>query len=262
MIQTVRLSLPMVCQSTKIRYCYHNIQSKIILEIGRCHRSNREIDLTSWTHLGRSPGSVRYLHSTSSHKTCYQRKFTFQTKAFSDYANYSNPNELFWKKAAEDIVWFNCAEGVTLDRSNPPFYRWFPDRILNTCFNCLDRHVNDGLGDQNALIYDSPVTNTIKYFTFNQLLVEVMKLSKVLTDLGVRKGDRVIIYMPNIPESVVSMLACARIGAVHSVVFGGFAAPGELDISYRNFILHMLIMNIIIMVTSLRFFDIVVAILY
>jgi propionyl-CoA synthetase len=111
-----------------------------------------------------------------------------------------------------------------LDASNPPFYRWFPDGVLNTCYNALDRHVRDGRADQAALIYDSPVTGTARTYTFGELLDEVARFAGVLRSLGVDRGDRVIIYMPMIPEAVIAMLGCARIGAVHSVVFGGFAA--------------------------------------
>jgi hypothetical protein len=103
-------------------------------------------------------------------------------------------------------------------------YRWFTGGRLNTCFNALDRHVQAGRGDQAALIYDSPVTETQKTYTFTQLRDEVARFAGVLTTLGVAKGDRVVIYMPMVPEALIAMLACARIGAVHSVVFGGFAA--------------------------------------
>ena len=112
-----------------------------------------------------------------------------------------------------------------LDKSNPPFYRWFADGVLNTCFNAVDRHVRDGRGDQAALIYDSPVTGTCRTFTYRELLDQVARFAGVLRGLGTGAGDRVVIYMPMIPEAVIAMLACARIGAVHSVVFGGFAAP-------------------------------------
>ncbi len=103
--------------------------------------------------------------------------------------------------------------------------RWFTGAECNTAYNCLDRHVERGRGSQKALIYDSPVTSSQKSFTYAELTDEVATLGAVLQDLGVKQGDRVIIYMPMIPEAVISMLACARIGAIHSVVFGGFAAP-------------------------------------
>ncbi|MDD5758025.1 MAG: propionyl-CoA synthetase [Desulfobulbaceae bacterium] len=129
----------------------------------------------------------------------------------------------FWKEAAEAIDWYKKCDRI-LDDSRPPFYRWFPNGEINTCFNALDRHVRDGLGDQVALIYDSPVTNTVKHITYRQMLDRVARFSGALRGLGVGKGDTVIIYMPMIPEAVVAMLACARLGAIHSVVFGGFAA--------------------------------------
>ena len=129
----------------------------------------------------------------------------------------------FWDEAAREIDWY-LAPTAVLDSSNPPFYRWFPDGVLNTCFNALDRHIRDGRGGQAALIYDSPVTGTGRTYTYAELLDEVARFAGVLRGLGVDRGDRVIIYMPMIPEAVIAMLACARIGAVHSVVFGGFAA--------------------------------------
>ena len=132
--------------------------------------------------------------------------------------------ESFWGEAARAIEWYR-EPSVILDSSNPPFYRWFSDGELNTCFNALDRHVRDGRGDQAALIYDSPVTGTARQYTYRELLDQVARMAGVLRDIGVSKGDRVVIYMPMIPEAAISMLACARIGAIHSVVFGGFAAP-------------------------------------
>ncbi len=134
----------------------------------------------------------------------------------------------FWGAAAEKISWYRKWDNV-LDDTNPPFYRWFPGGELNTCYNALDRHVEGGRADQAALIYDSPVTNTIRKFTYRELLDQVSHFAGALRKLGVEKGDTVIIYMPMIPQAVVAMLACARLGATHSVVFGGFA-PHELAI--------------------------------
>ncbi len=131
--------------------------------------------------------------------------------------------EGFWGEAAKDIDW-DRAPTSALDASNAPFYRWFHDGVLNTCFNALDRHVRDGRGEQAALIYDSPVTGTKRTFSYLELRDEVARFAGLLRGLGVAKGDRVVIYMPMIPEAAIAMLACARIGAVHSVVFGGFAA--------------------------------------
>jgi propionyl-CoA synthetase len=129
----------------------------------------------------------------------------------------------FWAEAARAIDWYTEPETI-LDDSNPPFYRWFRGGTLNTCHNTLDRHVAGGRADQLALIYDSPVTGTKRGYTYRELRDETAKFAGVLKALGVQKGDRIVIYMPMIPEAVVAMLACARLGAVHSVVFGGFAA--------------------------------------
>jgi propionyl-CoA synthetase len=129
----------------------------------------------------------------------------------------------FWGEAAVAIEWERPWNRV-LDSSQPPFYRWFAGATLNTCHNALDRHVLAGRGDQPALVYDSPVTGTVRRFTYRQLRQQVACCAGGLQSLGVEKGDRVVVYMPMIPEAVVSMLACARIGAIHSVVFGGFAA--------------------------------------
>jgi propionyl-CoA synthetase len=134
--------------------------------------------------------------------------------------------ETFWADAARDVSWIRAPRRV-LDDTNSPYYRWFPGAELNTCANALDRHVESGRADQPALIYDSPVTGTQRTYTYAQLLYETARFAGVLRGLGVCKGDRVVVYMPMIPEAVITMLACARIGAVHSVVFGGFA-PHEL----------------------------------
>ncbi|MGA2122390.1 MAG: propionyl-CoA synthetase [Methanoregula sp.] len=133
-----------------------------------------------------------------------------------------NP-EGFWGKAAEKVHWYRKYDRV-LNRDNPPFFRWFEGAILNSCYHALDYHVENGKKDDVALIYDSPVTNTVKKYTYGELLDLVARCAGGLAELGVKKGDRVVIYMPMIPEAVIAMLACARIGAVHSVVFGGFAA--------------------------------------
>ncbi|BBX00784.1 propionyl-CoA synthetase [Mycolicibacterium moriokaense] len=137
-------------------------------------------------------------------------------------ASISDPTA-FWADAARDVTWTREPQQV-LDDSHPPFYRWFPDGELNTCANALDRHVEAGRGDQPALIYDSPVTAMKRTYTYRELLDLTARFAGALRGLGVTKGDRVVIYMPMIPEAVIAMLACARLGAVHSVVFGGFAA--------------------------------------
>ena len=133
-----------------------------------------------------------------------------------------NPDE-FWGEAAESIDWYKKWDNV-LDRSNPPFYRWFSGGEMNTCYNAVDRHVENGRGDQTAIIYDSPVTDTIRKISYTELLDQVATFAGALKAQGAEKGDTVIIYMPMIPEAVVSMLACARLGVIHSMVFGGFAS--------------------------------------
>jgi propionyl-CoA synthetase len=134
--------------------------------------------------------------------------------------------EGFWGARAEDLYWERRWNRVR-DDSRPPYHRWFAGGVLNTCYNALDLHVERGRGKQPALIYDSPVTRTIRAFTYAELRDEVARFAGALRRQGVERGDRVIIYMPMVPEAVIAMLACARIGAIHSVVFGGFA-PKEL----------------------------------
>jgi propionyl-CoA synthetase len=129
----------------------------------------------------------------------------------------------FWGEAAEAISWDKKSDRV-LDESGAPFYRWFSGGILNTCYNALDRHVEGGRGEQAALIYDSPVTDTVRSYSYAELTDRVARFAGAMAAQGVRKGDRVIVYMPMVPEAVIAMLACARLGAIHSVVFGGFAA--------------------------------------
>ncbi len=141
-------------------------------------------------------------------------------KAFDESIN--SP-ESFWDRAAQEIQWYKKYDSV-LDDSKKPFYRWYVGGEMNTCYNALDYHVENGRADQDALIYDSPVTGKVKKFTYRELLDQVSRFAGVLSENGVQKGDRVIIYMPMIPEAAVAMLACARIGAIHSVVFGGFAS--------------------------------------
>ena len=133
----------------------------------------------------------------------------------------TSPDE-FWGDAAQLIHWYKPYECV-LNSKNKPFYKWYEGGELNTCYNALDLHVEQGRGEQAALIYDSPVTDTKKQYTYSELTDYTAKFAGVLSGLGVEKGDRVVIYMPMIPEAVVAVLACARIGAIHSVVFGGFA---------------------------------------
>src|ERR1700686_2994623 len=129
----------------------------------------------------------------------------------------------FWGEAAAEIDWIEPAKKI-FDPAKGIYGRWFTGAVVNTCYNALDRHVAGGRADQVALIHDSPLANTITKFTYSELLKEVQTLAAIMQDFGVAKGDRVILYMPMVPEAVIAMLACARIGAVQSVVFGGFAA--------------------------------------
>ena len=139
------------------------------------------------------------------------------------YDRWRTDPEGFWMDAAQDIDWITPPTKA-LDDANPPFYRWFADATCNTCWNAVDRHVEAGRGDQPAIIHDSPITGTKRTLTYRELQGETARLGGALRELGVEKGDRVLIYMPMIAEAAVAMLACARIGAVHSVVFGGFAS--------------------------------------
>ncbi|HKU38901.1 MAG TPA: propionyl-CoA synthetase [Polyangiales bacterium] len=146
------------------------------------------------------------------------------TRIADIYAESLRDPDRFWRKAAEGLDWVT-APPLALDDSRAPFYRWFTGGRLNTCHNALDRHVQAGRGEQPALIYDSPVTQQIERISYRTLLERTERCAGALAALGVKQGDRVVIYMPMIPEAVVAMLACARLGAVHSVVFGGFAPP-------------------------------------
>ena len=145
------------------------------------------------------------------------------SKFKSIYENSIRNSEKFWQEISEDIFWYKKPNKI-LNKSKPPFYKWFEDGITNTCYNALDIHTKNGLGEKTALIYDSPVTGIQSKFTYSNLKEKVSKFAWALQNQGIKKGDRVIIYMPMIPEAVISMLACGRIGAIHSVVFGGFAA--------------------------------------
>jgi len=139
------------------------------------------------------------------------------------YARSLRDPEAFWGAAAEDLYWDKRWDRV-FDGSRPPYYRWFPGGLLNTCYNALDLHVDRGRGKQRALVYDSPVTSIIRSFTYAELRDDVARVAGALARQGIGRGDRVIVYMPMVPEAIMAMLACARIGAIHSVVFGGFAS--------------------------------------
>jgi propionyl-CoA synthetase len=139
------------------------------------------------------------------------------------FAAWQKDPEAFWADAAKAVTWHALWDKV-FDPNMGQYGRWFVGAQCNTAYNCLDRHVEEGRGGQTALIYDSPTIKTIKAFSYAELTAEVATFAGVLEDLGVRKGDRVVVYLPMIPEAVITMLACARLGAIHSVVFGGFAA--------------------------------------
>ena len=140
-----------------------------------------------------------------------------------EYTASTTSPERFWLEKARDIEWFKAPE-TALSGSANGYQTWFEGGQLNTSYLALDHHVNAGRGDKAALIYDSPVTNTTRTYSYSELLQEVATFAGALQDLGVAKGERVIIYMPMIPQATIAMLACARLGAIHSVVFGGFAA--------------------------------------
>ena len=141
----------------------------------------------------------------------------------SIYESWRADPEKFWMDAAKNIDWHKKPT-FALNHSNAPLYEWYTDSFVNTCFNAVDRHVNNGRADQTAIIYDSPVTEKKLHLTYKDLLEKTSLLAGALINKGITKGDRVIIYMPMVPEAIIAMLACARIGAIHSVVFGGFAS--------------------------------------
>src|SRR5471032_961171 len=139
------------------------------------------------------------------------------------YARSPADPEGFWREAAAEIDWIEPAKKI-FDPALGLYGRWFAGAVVNTCYNALDRHVAGGRADQLALIHDSPLAGSVTKLTYAEMLHEVKTLAAIMQDFGVAKGDRVILYMPMVPEAMIAMLACARIGAVHSVVFGGFAA--------------------------------------
>ena len=139
------------------------------------------------------------------------------------YARWQRDPQGFWAEAAEEIDWFEKPKAA-FDAAAGIYGRWFPGGVCNTCFNAVDRHVMAGRGEQAAIIYDSPLAGVKRTITYHRLMTETQVLAAMLRDLGIGKGDRVILYMPMVPEAAIGMLACARIGAIHSVVFGGFAA--------------------------------------
>lgn len=158
----------------------------------------------------------------------YGKKTEFMSKYNEFYENSINHPEAFWQEQANEIEWFT-KPSIILSNDKNGYPLWFEDGQINMCYLTLDKHIQDGFGDQTAFVYDSPVTQTIKKYTYNEVKTEVAKLAGGLLALGFKKGDTAIIYMPMIPQTAFAMLACARIGVIHSVVFGGFA-PHELAI--------------------------------
>ena len=146
-----------------------------------------------------------------------------KSRYYEEHARSLRDPEGFWGEAAREIDWIEPARKI-FDSSQGLYGRWFTGAVVNSCYNALDRHVAGGRANQLALIHDSPLSGSITRLTYAELLTEVKTLAAIMQDFGVTKGDRVILYMPMVPEAVAAMLACARIGAVHSVVFGGFAA--------------------------------------
>jgi propionyl-CoA synthetase len=138
------------------------------------------------------------------------------------YSRWKRDPQDFWAEAAEAVHWYEKPKKI-FDANAGVYGRWFTDGLCNTCYNAVDKNVVEGRGDQPAIVYDSPVTATKRAITYAELLEEVRAFAAILQDFGVSKGDRVIIYMPMVPEALYAMYACARIGAIHSVVFGGFA---------------------------------------
>ena len=190
--------------------------------VGR--KKKKKILLSS--HLHRTFKSTKTMASAEFDRIKAQGSYGSYTEEYS--SSIQDP-ETFWKKAADLVEWHKKPTSIlSMPNPNKPWLSsWYSDGMINMAYNCLDVHVQGGRGDQDALIYDSPVTGVKARYTYKELLHEVSALASVLTDLGVAPGDRVVIYMPMMPESIVSMLACSRIGAIHSVVFGGFA-PKEL----------------------------------
>ncbi|XP_002734410.1 acyl-CoA synthetase short-chain family member 3, mitochondrial-like [Saccoglossus kowalevskii] len=191
---------------------------KHLLSASTCLRQYHQVTPTKYRTLSKYLRNINY-------SVC--RNFSKSVRLASEYdevfrESLSHPEE-FWGEAAEKITWHKPFERV-LDHTNPPFTKWFVGGELNTCYNAVDRNVENGLGEEVALIHDSPVTNTVQHITYNELLEQVSYFAGVLNKFGVVQGDRVLIYMPMIPQAVITMLACSRIGAIHSLVFGGFAS--------------------------------------
>eukprot|EP00062_Callorhinchus_milii_P018020 gi/632971033/ref/XP_007901973.1/ PREDICTED: acyl-CoA synthetase short-chain family member 3, mitochondrial isoform X1 [Callorhinchus milii] len=185
----------------------------------RAVRSLR-VRLSAWHHPRNSYSCAN--HGPTDPPPSYQSAFLRSVREPED----------FWSECARGVTWFK-PWSQTMDHSRPPYTRWFVDGELNVCYNALDRHVENGLRNQLAIIYDSPVTGTKQKITYKEALEQVSKLADVLVKQGVQKGDRVTIYMPMIPQAIYAMLACARIGAIHSLIFGGFASK-ELSVRIQH----------------------------
>src|SRR5439155_20979421 len=206
---------------------------RAVVSSASAHSCARQRDRLSLRHsrtgAARTNGVAYNPSVASDHNRSW--RMTMSKHYDSVYARSVYDPEGFWAEAADEIHWYRKWDKV-LDDSKKPFYRWFAGAEVNTCYNAVDRHVASGRGGQTALIYDSPVSQTISSFTFRELLERVAKCAGALASLGVSKGDRIIVYMPMIPEAVITMLAAARLGAIHSVVFGGFAShelAGRID---------------------------------
>jgi hypothetical protein len=171
-------------------------------------------------------------------KNSYRKEVTISsTNSYPDtyiyeYVNSITDPEAYWGEISKNTIWFKPWDKV-IDNSNPPFTNWFVGGKTNMCYNAVDRHIQEGNGDRNAIIWDSPITNSKEILTYMQVQEKAAKLARVLTNLNVKTGDVVLIYMSMIPEALVAMLACTRIGAIHSVVFGGFSSK-ELGSRIRH----------------------------
>ncbi len=185
---------------------------------------NLKEDKISNTHLNFK--NIHYIKnrkfSTNSHNKHFQKGKELYTKIYNKSID-ENTREEFWEKEASEIFWFKNYDKI-LDDSNKPFYEWFKGGETNMVYNCIDRHLETDLRTSLAIIWESAYLNKIRTFTYEELDREVRKVCKILIGNGIKIGDRVIIYMPMIPEAVFSMFACAKLGIIHSVVFGGFAS--------------------------------------
>ena len=183
--------------------------------------------------IGSTNGFVPILRKTELVRYCHSKFISSYKDTYNGQHQMSITDpERYWGEISTNTTWTKPWDKV-LDNSNPPFTKWFVGGKLNMCYNAVDRHIDEGNGERNAIIWDSPVTSSKKTFTYSQVLSKTRTLAGALTQMNVKKGDRVLIYMPMIPEAIFAMLACARLGVIHSVVFGGFAAK-ELATRIRH----------------------------